>query len=54
MTPHQVQLQLSQVRAVDAYVRQFAKAGIDAVNGASFGDDLFDDLSRSFDALTRF
>src|SRR5688500_7070246 len=53
MTPHQIQLQLSQVGALDADVRQLAEAGIDTVDRASLGDDLFDHLPRSFPALTR-
>src|SRR5687768_18613672 len=53
MTPHQIQLQLSQVGALDAHVRQLAEAGIDTVDRASLGDDLFDHLPRSFHALTR-
>ena len=46
MTANEVQLQLAELRSFDANVGEFAKAGIDAVDGAAFGDDLFYDRTR--------
>src|SRR5690349_2703109 len=50
MPPHEVQLQLDQVCASDTYVRQFAKAGVDAIDSASLVDDVLDHLPRLFDS----
>src|ERR1700674_1708668 len=54
MTANKVQLQFAQLIRIDVNIRQFAKAGIDSVDGAIFGDDLFDDGARSLDAESCF
>jgi hypothetical protein len=54
MTAHEVQLQLPQVRLIDADVGQLPEARVNAVNRAALRDDAFDDLARSFNAFTRF
>src|SRR5215213_8363379 len=50
VTAHKIQLQLNQVRAIDAHVGQLAEARVDSVNSAALRDDILHHLSRLLDA----
>ena len=43
VTADEVELQFAELGWFDANVRELTEARIDAVNGAAFGDDLFND-----------
>ena len=54
MTAHQIQLQLANLRRVDANVGQLSKARVDAIDRAIFGDDSLDDAAGLFNSLACF